>query len=152
MIANSRTWIVIADGAKAKIVQYNGPNGPLETIPNATFEQPNRPSRDIASDDRGRAVSGIGVNETRGAMEFTTDPHQYEEFRFVSKVSQFLDDHITDYDHLIVAAAPRALGTLRKKISKKVAGKVYAQLDKDLTNVPMMNVRRHLQEVVNINP
>lgn len=148
MHADKRTWIVVADGGQAKVVEYHNQSDALEIVPNGTFDQPNLPSREIVTDDRGRGFAGKGISEARGAMEFTTDPHEYEEFRFVSRVSDFLDEHVNDFDQLIIAAAPKALGTMRKKISDNVQHKVCAELNKNLTNLPLNDLHKHLQEVI----
>lgn len=151
MSMNNRTWVVIADGGQAEVVEYNGANEALTMVPNGRFEQPNLPTREIVSDDRGRGFAGKGISDARGAMEWHTDAHDYEEFRFVSRVSQFLDEHVNDYDQLVVAAAPKALGTLRKKLSSNVQKKVRAELNKDFTNVPLHEVQGQLAEVIRAN-
>lgn len=150
MSVNSRTWVVIADGGQADVVQYTG-GEELQRVPDGHFEQPNLPTRDIVTDDRGRSFAGKGISDARGAMEFTTDPHEYEEFRFVSKVSSFLDDHVNEFDNLVIAAAPKALGTIRKKISGNVQKKVRAELNKDFTNIPLHEVQGQLIEVIRAN-
>lgn len=148
MSINKRTWVVIANGGHAEVMEYRGPNEDLATVPNGSFEQPNLPTREIMSDDRGRGFAGKGISDARGAMEWHTDAHEYEEFRFVSQVSGFLDSHVNDFDQLVVAAAPKALGTLRKKLSGNVQKKVRAELNKDFTNVPLHEVQGQLFEVI----
>lgn len=151
MSINKRTWVVIADGGQADVVEYRGANEALASVPDGHFEQPNLRTREIASDDRGRGFAGKGISEARGAMEFTTDPHEYEEFRFVLGVSRFLDEHVNDFDQLVIAAAPRALGTLRKKISGNVQKKVCAELNKNFTNIPLHEVQGQLEEIIRAN-
>lgn len=150
-VETPRTWIVVADGGRAKIMEYNGPDSDLQVVPGSEMEQSNRQNRDIVSDDRGRAFPGKGISDARSAFEWPTDPHQYEEWKFIHEVANFLDEHINDFDRLVVAAAPRALGDLRKEISSHVQEKVYAELNKDLTKIPSQELRQHLQGVVNLN-
>lgn len=151
MINETQTWVVVADGAKALVMAYHGPDQPLQPIPDGDFKQPNLPSREIVTDDRGRGFAGKGISEARGAMEYTSDPHEFEETRFLGRVSDFLDNHVSEFDRLIVAAAPKALGTLRKKVSDNVQKKIYAELDKDLAGLSLEDMRSHLQGVLNIN-
>lgn len=151
MSLNSRTWVVIADGGQAEVVEYHSSDGTLERVPDGYFMQPNLPSRELVTDERGRGFAGKGISEARGAMERPTDPHEYEEFRFVSGISDFLDDHVNDYDQLVIAAAPKALGTLRKKISGNVQKKVCAELNKDFTNIPLHQIQGQLGEVIRAN-
>jgi protein required for attachment to host cells len=43
-------------------------------------------------------------------------------------------------------AAPKALGDLRDLLPKTVHGKIVAQIDKDLTNIPTRDLGKHLDE------
>ena len=151
MSLKQRTWVVIADGGQAEVMEYRGANENLTQVPNGSFEQPNLPTREIMSDDRGRGQTRKGASNVRSAMEWHTDAHDYEEFRFVSQVSEFLDEHVRDYDQLVLAAAPKALGTMRKKLSNNVKAKVTAELDKDFTNIPLHQIQNKLIDVVRDN-
>lgn len=150
MNTDNQTWIVVADGAKARVMEYHGPDQPLVMVPDGEFSQPNLPSREIASDNRGRGYSGTGRSQG-GAKEFSSDPHEFEEARFLGKVSEFLDTHVTEFDQLVVAAAPKALGTLRKKVSTGVQKKICAELDKDLAGLSLEEMRAHLKSVLKLN-
>lgn len=151
MSINSRTWVVIANGGQAEVIQYQGPQAAFSAVPNGHFEQPNLPTREIMSDDRGRGFAGKGISSARGAMEWHTDAHQHEEFRFVSKVSSFLDEHVDDFDQLVIVAAPKALGTFRQKLSDNVQQKIRVELDKDFTNVPVRDIQMQLADVIRDN-
>ncbi|MNT98421.1 Protein required for attachment to host cell [compost metagenome] len=48
----------------------------------------------------------------------------------------------------MIAAAPIALGNLRKVLSDHVKKTVVAELDKDLTNVPTQQLDRHLDGII----
>ncbi len=151
MVADDRTWIVIADGAKSNIVRYTGPDDELEPVPDAQMSQPNLKTSELVTDRRGRSFAGKGISEGRSAMDPPTDPHQHEESKFVASVADFLDKHRDEFDHLVVAAAPRALGDFRKAVSPNVEKKISAELNKNLTNMPLHEVREHLQGVLNIH-
>lgn len=151
MSINSRIWVVIANGGQAEIVQYRGPREALTTVPKGHFEQPNLPTRELMSDDRGRGFTGRGVTSARTAMDWHTDAHQLEEVRFVSRVCDFLEEHIGDFDQLVVAAAPKALGTFRQELSANVQQKICAEINKDYTNRPLRDIQPQLSEVIRAN-
>ena len=52
------------------------------------------------------------------------------------------------YDRLVIAAAPIALGNLRKVLSDHVKKTVVAELDKDLSNIPTAQLDRHLDGII----
>lgn len=140
------TWALIADACKANIFQYQGPNNPLKLI--HSMEHKNKLTRDLVSSERGR-TSGPG-NGQRAAMEPTTDPHEHEKAVFARELSQYLEKHVEGIDRLVVAAAPKFLGELRLKISKRVNARIDGVLDKDLTNIPENELPKHLSAVLNI--
>ena len=148
---SAKAWIVIADGAQANVVEYHGKHAHLTLVENGRFEQPNLASRDIASDNQGQTSVGRGSNVAHGAMESSSDPHEYEEFRFVGEVSQFLNDQVNRYDKIVLVAAPKALGTLRKQISRNVEAKVCLEINKDLTNMPLDDVQALIGEKVDFS-
>lgn len=148
MFSSEKTWVLVADGAHAKILEYHNADGDLELVPDGEFSQPNLPSRDLITDKPARGFVSTGAPEARGAIDLRTDPHEYEEFRFVRHLAQFLDEHVDQFDNLIVVAAPKALGTLRQKMSRNVQEKVYAQLNKDLVQRPLEEVRVQIENLI----
>src|SRR3546814_295020 len=55
----TRSWIVIADGAQARILENHGPGKGLVTLPAGVMQTTSSPSRDIDTDRPGR-----GYNQT----------------------------------------------------------------------------------------
>lgn len=151
MKASNRIWIVVADASRAKIVEYKGPDAPLEIVPDGEFEHPNLATRDLVTDNQGRGFANPASNDARSAMEPQTDPQAYEEFRFLGRVAQFIDSQAQQFDELVIAAAPKALGLLRKQLPGKVQDKVRAEINKEFTNLPLGDLRKRLQGVININ-
>lgn len=143
------TWIVIADGAKAQVYQYDGKNEPLEKVEGGTLSHVNKPSHELVTNKRGRVFQS--ADPSRSGMENPTDPHEHEKHVFAGEVADWLEERIGEYEQLILIAAPRVLGDLRRDLSDRVMAKVSAELDKDLTNVPVPELREHLQKVLPIN-
>ena len=76
-----------------------------------------------------------------------TDWHSQAEDRFATDVAEVLykKSHDQDFQHLIVVAPPRALGTMRSAFRKEVAQKITAEIPKDLTAQPLPAIARMLQ-------
>lgn len=142
------TWILIADGTQARVLEHTGPGKGLATVKGLDWSIPPLQSQDIDSDRPGRGHSSGG--SARSAMEPKTDPAQHREAEFVRTVAHELDRKAKDgaFDRLVIAAAPIALGNLRKVLSDFVKKTIVAELDKDLTNVPTANVDKHFDGII----
>lgn len=138
------TWILVADGATAKVFEHRGPGKGLQPIDGLMFEQEPLKAGEIMADRPGRSISSMGSGG-RSAIEYSSDPVQVRERRFVENVAEELDrKHLKhEFDRLIIAAAPTALGDLRPKLSKGVRDTIVAELSKDLTNLSTPQLESH---------
>ncbi|MFQ5774987.1 MAG: host attachment protein [Kiloniellaceae bacterium] len=142
------TWILIADGARARIVMNDGPGRGVKPGPGKEFHGPNAPVRDIVSDRPGRATAVAG--QGRHAMEPRTDPQVVEQRSFHHEVADYLDRAARRgaFDRLVIVAPPKALGNLRAALSPSVRAKVTGELNKDLTHIPIHELAGHLGSVL----
>lgn len=142
------TWILIADGTRARVVEHLGPGKGLTTVKGLDWSIPPLQTQDINADRPGRSFSSVGPG--RSAMEPKTDPADHREAEFVRSVAHVMEEKAKSgaYDRLIIAAAPLALGNLRKLLSDHVKKTVVAELDKDLTNVPTPQLDKHLDGII----
>ena len=140
-----RTWVVLADGARARVLLNEGPNKGLREVMNAESETARLAGRDLMADGRGRVFDSAG--QGRHAMEPKTDPKAVEEEKFLRDVVRILERGARDgdYDRLVLCAAPRALGELRGLLPKAVQDRITAELPKDLTNTPIQDLGRSLE-------
>ncbi len=129
-----RAWVLVADGGRAIIVRNDGqPRSPKLALVRR-HEHNNPPTRDQGTDKPGRTNASVGVR--RSSME-PTDFHQQEEDRLINEVAAGLaeDLRLQNFSQLIIAAAPIALGVLRKAMSPELQKAVIAELPKDFTKV-----------------
>ncbi|SFZ82926.1 Protein required for attachment to host cells [Devosia enhydra] len=140
------TWILIADGAQARVLEHAGPGKGLTQVEDLVFSGSRRKAREIMADRPGRSFASAGTK--RSAMEPRTDPVEHEEAEFVRGVAEELEQHHARgaFQRLIVAAAPNALGDLRPVLSNGVREAIVAELAKDLTNVPTAQLDKHFSE------
>lgn len=134
---NTVTWIVLADGARAHIVQSMGAGGDLTTVYADEDVKAKLPSREINADRPGRTFDSGG--EGRHAYEPPSDPHRKEKADFIRGIADILEDGANKnaYERLILIAPPQALGDLRGSLSKRVSGKVANEVAKDLVATPL---------------
>lgn len=151
-----QTWIVVADGAAARILAYQGPRNPLKPV--EEFTHINEPSRELVTNKRGRVFQSADntrfnmTDTARSAMENPTDPHEHEKQVFAREIAEFLEENRKAFDRLILAAAPKVLGDLRTLLTEEIRAGISAELDKDLTKIADEDLPEHLQEVLNITP
>ncbi|HWA18081.1 MAG TPA: host attachment protein [Devosia sp.] len=143
------TWIVVADGAQAKIFENDGPGKGLRPLPDLNREQDHLQAREIMADKPGRSYSSAGPG-SRSSIEYHTDPVEVRERRFVEDLAGRLEASRADgaFQRLVIAAAPNALGDLRPALSEAVRKTIVAELPKDLTNVPIPKLTEHLDGVI----
>jgi len=142
------TWILIADGTQARVVNYVGPDIPLQTVEDMVFSQEALRAQDIVTDRPGRAFQSVG--SARSGYEPQTDPVDKTETDFMKDVAGRLNaEHQRGtFDRLVIAAAPQALGDLRQALSDQARSAVLAELPKNLTNIPTDQLPRHFREVL----
>src|SRR3982750_569433 len=78
------TWVLIADGAQARVMQHNGPGKGLTLVEGLDFAQDTMQAQDIVSDRPGRAHASSGTGG--GGMAPRTDPVAYRETQFVNSL------------------------------------------------------------------
>lgn len=142
------TWILIADGAQARVLENTGPGKGLQQVKGLDWSMVPLQAQDIVSDRPGRSFSSNGMG--RSAMEPRTDPVEHRETEFVKSVAATLDSQLQAgaFDRLVVVAAPIALGDLRKAMTPAVQKAVMAEINKDLTNLPTAQLPQHLASVL----
>lgn len=149
-MARTVTWIVVADGQRARILSNAGPGQGLEEVPGGEFEGDDRQGREIMADRPGRTFDSGG--QGRHSKEPHTDPRQVVEEGFLRRVL----DHLATaanrnaFDRLVLVAEPRALGFLRKHLATPLQQRLHADLDKDLTKIPTQDLPGHLDSLLRL--
>jgi protein required for attachment to host cells len=145
------TWVLIADGAKARVLAQEKNFEQLKpAFEQEEFTGTRAQSKEIAGDRPGRSFDSGG--QGRHAMEPATDPQRYAKYEFARDLAERLEDavHAHRFDKLVLVAAPKTLGDLRELLPDPVKAKVVAEIDKDLTSVPLRDLPRHLEAVLKL--
>ena len=136
-------WVMVGDGEKALFFRNEGDatNPDLQII--EMMEQDNPRTGEQGTDRPGRTHSSMGTH--RSAMQ-ETNWHKLEKHRFAKQIADVLYTaaHRGDYAQLVIAAPPMIMGDLRKAMHKEVSDKVVAEISKDLTNMPPLEIERNI--------
>jgi protein required for attachment to host cells len=146
----SRTWILVADGGRARILETTGNRHGMQMVLGSESHLDNPPSRELGRDAPGRVYESFGC--ARHAVEPRRDPHSALEALFASQLATMLADYSAreSFDRLIVVAPATMLGNLRKMIRPQVRKKIVAEIDKDLTRIPNNEIASHIEHVIGV--
>jgi protein required for attachment to host cells len=144
----TRTWILVADGARARILQSDGWGSGLTAVPGQARSVSNPPTREQGTDRPGRTQES--ANSARHAVGPRVDWHRYEKNLFAAELAGVLNRaHLEKaFDRLVIVAPPGTLGDLRAKLDKNARRRIAAELDKDLTALSLDELQSQLEKVV----
>jgi protein required for attachment to host cells len=144
----TRTWALIADGARARILENNGPGHGLTAMEGLVFHGDHSATHNLVSDREGRIYSSQGPG--RSAIDSHSDPHRDLKIKFAHQPADILARGVdqNSYDRLIIVAPSVTLGDLRAAISDRVRAKVVGEVAQDLTKIPNGDVAEHLKHVL----
>lgn len=139
------TWVVVADGAKALLLENAGTaeTPELRLVDKAAIDNP--PTREQGTDQPGRIDAPGGG--PRSAME-QTDFHRLAEQDFARHLAADLEARraVGEIGRLVLVAPPQMLGSLRAAMAQGLAGAVIAELPKTLTGHPLPEIARIVAE------
>jgi protein required for attachment to host cells len=144
------TWILVADGKRARILHNDGPGLGLTAVPGGEHSIELKPSREMTSDKPGRTQES--ATSSRHAIEPRVDWHRFEKTKFAQSMAKILDEAGArgSFDRLVLVAPPRTLGDLRAALADTTRARVSAEIDKDLTHEPLNALARRLGETLTL--
>lgn len=141
------TWILVADGARARIYKNEGPGKGLQPAIDGEFHHDVPLTHELGTDRPGRTKESAST--TRHAME-QADWHRFEKEKFAREMARILEraEQAGAYHRLILVAPPKTLGDLRSVLAATTRKKVTGEIDKDLTQVTPGELPDHLGSVI----
>ena len=145
-----RTWILIADGARARIVVNESPGAGIEPVYPYVFAASSAPARDYGADKPGRTHSPGGARQT--SYQPREDWHAFEKGKFATEIAQILNRQAEAhaFDQLVLVAPPKIMGILRAALKGPVGSRVVAEVVKDLTHLSDHELKPHLADVIRL--
>lgn len=141
---SKQTWILLADGAHARVYENTGVGKGLNLVSDGTFDEPVLPNRDMSTDKPGRSHDRVGMG--RHSLQAKTDLHSQSKIDFAKLLATFLDKARADhrFERLILIAPPEMLGDLRAAIPESIRQLVDGELAKDLVLLNERELPAHL--------
>ena len=139
----AETWVLVADSEKAlflrNVTDAEAPH--LVVVGKETQENPS--DREQGANKPGR-MEDTGVQQ-RSAFD-DTDWHELAKDRFAADLAERLYAYAHDgaFRRIVLVADPRVLGALRKDLHKEVESRVVAEIDSNLTHLPVDRIEAHV--------
>ncbi len=146
MNKHETTWLVVADGRRARIFSARMGGHGLTELHDLIGDD--RMTREVGTDRPGRVQES--ANSGRHAMAPRVDWHRQAKQQFAREVAEKVNQAGLNggYDRLVVVAPPEALGDLRKALGKHALDKLGGEIDKDLTHFAPHELINHLGKVL----
>lgn len=136
--------IVVADSSRARIFTVDSDRSPLNEIETMAHPEGRMHEQNMVSDMPGKDKGKGGGGDH--AFQEKVEPKKEEMIEFAKRVTDYLDDarKANDLNKLILVAAPEFLGELRNHLSKETSEKIIYELDKNLAQHDVEDIRKHL--------
>lgn len=142
----SGTWVLVADGEKALILENHGDDEAMDLRVRSKETQDNPKTIEQAANRPGRMSDSQG---NKSAFQ-DTDWHEFEKERFAGDLADMLykEAHRGAFERIVLVAAPGVLGELRRGLHKEVADRVVAEVPKVLTNHQLGDIEQQVAEAM----
>jgi protein required for attachment to host cells len=139
-------WVVVADAAKARVFSAENRNSPLQEVEDFDFPASRMRDQDLESDAPGRSYDSVGGG--RHAMGKEVNIHQQQADHFAralcERVVAGMNGH--QIEKLYLVAPPAFLGLLRQRLPKNCQTLVAGEVNKDLVEHSIADIRQHLPD------
>ena len=141
-----RALVLVADGRKLLWLRNHGDEAQIDLRTEAHDEQATPADHEIKTDSAGQSPAPGGTGLGGGTMG-ETDFAQQAEDRWAADAGEQLRKRAlaNDFDALVVIAAPKTLGELRKHYHKEVEARLLGELAKEMTDRPVGDIEQMLQ-------
>ncbi len=143
--ADRITWVAVVDGEKSLILRNDDTDAtPLLNVVDA-HQIDNPPSRDQGAARPGRMNDGRAGSTRRSAFE-ETDFHRLAKDVFARDFAANINKAAEKgaFDRLVLFAPPQTLGELRPLFTADLKKRLVAEIDRDLTNHPVLEIERQV--------
>lgn len=117
-----KTWILVADASRARILSANSSDAKLREVEALVHPASRLQTSELVSDGAGRITKGLG-RQVHAMMEARTPAHETEAIRFAKTLADKLKKALNDgkYSSVTLVAPPHFLGLLRQSLCERVA-------------------------------
>ncbi len=139
-------WVLVADGARGRILERKDATSSLLPMPGGEFHQEIHQARELGTDRPGRVQESASA--AHHAISPRTDRSRVEKETFARKLSDALEAAAQRgaFDKLILIAPPRTLGDLHASLGRRSRERLAGTLEKDLTALNPTEIEARLKQ------
>jgi len=139
-----KTWILIDDANRARILENDGPGKGLIQLGDKFFKSH---AGNLFEEQPGRTFHSL--SPTRHKME-NKDSNDIALINHVDAMWKSLEDAVSrrECDRLVICAPPNTLGVIRDRMPEKLHTVILAEVPKDLTHIPTSKLHAHFENVL----
>jgi protein required for attachment to host cells len=127
-----KTWVLVADSARARFFTTDTPKGPLTEFEDLVHPEARAHARDLTSDRPGRAVDRGGQGRHPMGSINAAKEHEAEEFARAIASRLEAGRKAGQFEQVVLVAPPDFLGLLRKAISHSTAKLISCEITKSV--------------------
>ncbi|WP_045214724.1 host attachment protein [Desulfonatronovibrio magnus] len=142
-----KIWVLAADNGRARLFETTKRTVLENEIQSLVNPAARQSVNEIVEDRPGRSPHPSD-GEKRVAYTPTSDPKKHEIQQFARSLAETLNNGARDnkFQKLYILAPPSFLGMLRSELSNATQKKIAGEIDKNLAQLKMEEVRKHLPE------
>ena len=135
---SSPYWVLVADSGCGRFFELRKTPAEFRELEKLVSESRHQTSREMMSDASGRVVNVPGGSSSHTMLP-RSDPHELAEQAFSRVLSDKLEQAASHnaFELLVIMADPRTLGRLRQHMSKALAARIAAEVNRDLVALPL---------------
>ena len=140
----SNILVVAADTTCARIFKATTSKGPLEEKEVLVHPENRLSEKDLISDRKGSTFSSHGSG--RSSYSKHTDVKDQGTKEFINEINDCLMRLETnnEFKQLIIIAAPKLLGALKKQLNSGLQKRITYELNKNIVKLNADEIRKHL--------
>ncbi len=137
-LVDKNPLIVVGDSARARLFCVDANKECLVEVESLVNPAAHQHSRDLQTDRAGR---GLDRNAAGGhAFAPSTDVKEHSSAVFAREVAHHVEHASNGCHTIVLIAAPKFLGMLRKQLAEPIKSKVSRELNKDLTTTSVSQI------------
>lgn len=130
MLIPTGSIVLVTDGARLRLYRNEGAAAEPRLVQLDAVELHLPSSAEMGDDRPGRSFASHGV--ARSAHE-SASPHDAMEAQFAEAAARRVDMLVGNGERILLAAAPRTLGLMRKTLGPNTRRKLLGEIDADYT-------------------
>jgi len=140
----SNILVVVADTTCARIFKATSSKGPLEEKEVLVHPENRLSEKDLISDRKGSAFSSHGSSQSTYSKHTDTKDQGTKEF--INEINDYLLklESKNEFKQLIIIAAPKLLGALKKQLNSGLQKRITYELNKNIAKLNADEIRSHL--------